>query len=643
MARRSMGRAVRCAMAWLAAVPLAVPTAGAVDRLTDLSLEDLTTLEITSVSKRAERLSDAPTSVFVITASDIRRSGAATLPEVLRLAPNLNVVQFSSYNYVVSARGFLSASANKLLVLIDGRSVYSPNFSGVFWEVQDLMLEDVERIEVISGPGATLWGVNAVNGVINVITRSATVTKGGLVTAAAGNQEGRASVRFGAETVNGLSYRVYATHLDRKRTQTEAGAGINDAARHTQAGFRADWAEARDRITLQGDTYNGRREQPPPGAAPLPGVLEPLGAIGSSGANLLGVWRRSLGGDGLLTVQAYFDHTRQTVPPLYVDDQQTLDLLAQHAPGAWGAHQPVWGVEYRRGRNDRANSVYIGYLPESLKATWLSLFAQDEITLTSGLKLTLGVRAERNDYSGTEFLPTARLAWKPTASHLLWAAASRAVRAPARVDRDIYLLSPPLRGGTGFRAETADDIELGYRGQPMANGTLSVTWFHTRYDHLRTRETAPSGTSLFFGNGMRGTTKGLEVWGSYQALPGWRLHAGFSRLRQHMELKPGFNDARSASELEGTNPALVWTLRSSLEVGPRGEFDLNLRHVSALPFYNVPRYTALDLRYGWHPRPDIDLSITGRNVLGDGHAEFDRAATRSHLKPAVLVKLEFRF
>src|SRR5688572_30834193 len=234
-------------------------------RLSELSLEELSNIEITSVSKRVERLSDAPTSIFVITAEDIRRSGATRLPEALRLAPNLQVAQAYANAYTMSARGFNSNSANKLLVLMDGRSVYSPLFAGVFWDVQNVMLEDVERIEVISGPGGTLWGVNAVNGVINVITRAAGARRGNLLAAGVGNQEARASVRHGGRTGGGLDYSVYASAFRDRHTETEAGTKVNDAARQAQAGFRADWQDGDSRFMLKGDLYTGRQDQPEPG------------------------------------------------------------------------------------------------------------------------------------------------------------------------------------------------------------------------------------------------------------------------------------------------------------------------------------------------------------------------------------------
>jgi iron complex outermembrane receptor protein len=615
------------------------------DPLKDLSIEELSNIEVISVSKREERLSDAPTSVFVITAEDIRRSGVTSLPEALRLAPNLQVARVSANEYAISARGFNGTAANKLLVLIDGRSVYSPLFSGVFWDAQDVMLEDIERIEVISGPGGTLWGVNAVNGVINVITRSSAQTQGGLLAAGGGNQEDRASLRYGGTFDGGVNYRVYATHFDNQHTETQSGERKDDAAHQSQVGFRTDWGRGSDTFMVKGDAYTGRDDQPLPGSISISGVQLQLGQISLSGGNLIGRWERSLAGGGGLTIQAYYDRTDRTVPPTFADSEDIVDLQVQYSASRIGAHTAVWGAEYRYGMDRVTNSVYIALLPANLDQSWSSVFAQDEIALLDDLQLTLGARAERNDYTGTALLPTARLAWKWAPNQLLWSAASRSDRAPSRLDHDLFVPGQPpflLRGGSGVLAETADDYELGYRGQITRDASLSATLYHTVYDRLRTQQVDPSFTYLFYGNGMRGTTSGLELWGSYQAAPIWRLSAGFNRLRQSLHLTPYSIDVGAVQSTEGANPARWGIVRSSLDIGPRTQFDLTLRYVGALAQPAVPSYTALDLRLGWKLRPNVDLSIAGQNLLGSGHGEFTDIATRTDIKRAVFVKLVCR-
>ena len=631
---------------WFISTLLAAASSAAPVRdLKDLSIEELSNIEVTSVSKREERLSDAPTSVFVITSEDIRRSGATSLPEALRLAPNLQVARISANEYAVSARGFNSTAANKLLVLIDGRSVYSPLFSGVFWDVQDVMLEDIERIEVISGPGGTLWGVNAVNGVINVITRSAAQTQGGLVVAGGGNREDRASLRYGGTFDSGVNYRVYATHFDMQDTETQAAGMKDDAAHQTQVGFRTDWDRGSDTFMIKGDAYTGRDGQPQPGSISINGQQLPLGQISLSGANLIGRWEHSLAGGGGLTVQEYYDHTERTVPPTFADSQGIVDLQLQYSASPIGAHTAVLGAEYRYGMDRDTNSVYVALLPANLDQSWSSVFAQDEIALRDDLRLTLGARVEHNDYTGTEFLPTGRLAWKLAPNQLLWSAASRTDRAPSRLDHDTFVPGQPpylLRGGPGVLAETADDYELGYRGQITSAASFSATVYHTVYDRLRTSQVDPSFTYLFYGNGMQGTTSGLELWASYQATSIWRLNGGFNRLRQSLHLTPYSIDVGAVQGTEGANPARWGMLRSSLDVGPRTQFDVTLRYVGSLSQPAVPSYTALDLRLGWRLHRNIDLSVAGQNLLGGGHGEFTDVATRTDFKRAVFVKLEYR-
>ena len=638
----------RCCAA-LAAVlvgPPAEALAAASQRptLLDLSLEELSNIEVTSASKRAERLSDVPASVFVITGEDIRRSGATSLPEALRLAPNLHVAQVYNGGYSISPRGFNGNAANKLLVLIGGRSVYTPLFSGVFWDVQDVMLEDVERIEVISGPGGTLWGTNAVNGVINVIMRPTADTQGWLASAGAGNQEAGAAVRYGGRLANGGTWRAYARHTQQRHGETASGALVNDERGHTQVGFRTEWQAGSDGFTVFGNAYDGWREQPLPGTLST-GANLALDSISTSGANLVARWQRPLGGGASVLAQAYYDRTNRVTPPTFSEQLDIADLQVQHTLRPMHGHQVVWGAQYRYARDDVTNSTYVAFLPPKVSHDWASLFAQDEVTLTEQLRFTLGARVERNDYTGTELLPNLRLAWKWHDSHLLWGALSRTVRAPSRLDRDTYVPGQPpflLAGGPGVRSETANVAELGYRGQPSSNTSLSATVFHARYDHLRTQELAPSRTFVYFANGMEGSTQGVELWGSWQPTARWRLNAGFSRLWQDLSLKHGSNDSASLLVAEGANPEHRWLLRSSWDLPGNVELDATLRHVSALSDPEVPAYTAFDLRVGWQPRPGLELWLAGYNLDG-GHGEFNDVGTRGELGRGVYLGLTSRF
>ena len=644
---RATGRLCRVAAFLLAA--LAASNASAAEpaprNLADLSLEELGNIEVTSVSKRAEPLSDAPASVFVITGEDILRSGVTSLPEALRLAPNLMVARGSGSGYSIGARGFNNSAGNKVLVLIDGRTVYSPLFSGVFWDAQDVMLEDVERIEVISGPGGTLWGTNAVNSVINIISRSANNTEGGLIAAGGGNSESGTAVRYGGAIGADGNYRVYGKYVDRDHTSLASGGAVNDGGRRGQVGFRADWDRTRDRLTVQGDAYDGDADQPAPGMFTINGISR-LNPISISGVNLLTRWGHRLDGGSSVTVQAYYDRTERNVPGTLDDTLDILDLQFQHSLLPIAAHAMAWGANYRYGKDRIVNDDFVAFLPANADQAWASLFAQDEVTLHEDVHLTLGARMERNDYTGNEFLPSARLAWKVAADHLLWTAASRTVRAPSRIDRDFFYPAngPPflIQGGSEFRSEVAEVYEVGYRGQPLTRLTCSVTAFYTEYDHLRTLEIAPSGTFLEFANEMDGRTSGVEMWVTYQGTANWRLGGGFTTLHKELQLKPGSDGLNGGINAEGNDPDYSWHLRSTHNLSEQWQLDAIVRGVAALPSPAVPAYVAVDLRLGWKSRRDLELSLTGQNLFDSAHAEFGNPLTRSELGRTVFFKVAAR-
>src|SRR5882762_4704729 len=562
--------------------------------LADLSLEELANLEITSVSRRAERLSDAPASIFVITGDDIRRSGATSITEALRLAPNLEVARVDSHQYAISARGFNqpNAIANKLLVLIDGRTVYTPLFSGVFWDAQDTLLEDVDRIEVISGPGATLWGANAVNGVINVITRRAADTQGTLLVAGAGNLERGAAARQGGKLGEDGAFRVYGKISDRDHTSRADGTSVQDRWDSGQAGFRADWGTAAGALTLQGDAYRGTIDQ------------ATAGDVRISGGNLLARWARQLSGGDRVQVQAYFDNTAREIPGTFEERLNIFDVDFQHALRVGSQHSVIWGGGYRRADDHVSNTAAIAFLPADRNLRWGNLFVQDEIALHGDqLRLTLGTKAQSNPYSATEFLPSARIAWKPDASRLVWSALSRAVRAPSRL------------------------------------ASYSVTLFHSVHDHLRSLEPGPAG-ALVIGNEMEGKTDGIEAWGSLQAAERWRLSAGLLVLDQNLRLKPDSGDTMGVAAA-GNDPKHQWSLRSSLDLPGRQEFDVMVRHVAPLPSPSVPGYTALDARYAWHFERGLELALIAQNLFDRSHPEFGAAATRSEIERGLFLKLRW--
>ncbi|CAN5123981.1 TonB-dependent receptor plug domain-containing protein [soil metagenome] len=605
----------------------------------ELSLEDLANIRITSVSKRSELLSEAPASIFVITGDDIRRAGATTLPEAMRLAPNLQVARVDARNYAVTARGFNNAFENKLLVLIDGRTVYTPLFSGVFWDAQDVVLEDVARIEVISGPGATLWGANAVNGVINVITKSAAETQGVLLAVGAGKDEKSGAFRYGGAFGDGANYRVYGKYIENDDTRRATGIPVLTGWRRQQVGFRTDWGNASQGTTLQGDAYEGSLHQA--------GTQD----IRISGANLLGRFNTKLAGGSDFNVQAYWDHTERNQPGAFIEHLNTFDLQLQHSLTPAQDHSLIWGAGYRLGLDRLQNDKAFAFLPASLNMYWGNVFIQDEIALSEQLRLTAGAKIESNNYTGLEFLPTLRLAWKAAQNTLVWGSASRSVRIPSRIDRDFYAPPVPtlvngverytLAGGPNFQAEVANVVELGYRVQPSPTLSYSATLFSSRYDKLRTLEpNGPNGS--YFSNGAEGSTHGIEMWGSWQALPAWRLSAGAVGQRVSTTLKPGSLDSSGTTGLATSDPTHYWMLRSSYDIAHGHDLDLTLRHVGALKTPAVPSYTSMDLRYGWKVRPDLELSIVGQNLLERSHAEYGSAPGRSEYERSVFVKAVWR-
>jgi iron complex outermembrane receptor protein len=572
------------------------------------------------------------------------------LPEALRLAPNLQAARSSASGYAISARGFNNDNglANKLLVLIDGRTVYSPLMSGVFWDQQDVMLEDVERIEVISGPGATLWGANAVNGVINVITRAAKDTQGGLASMGAGNRGADAAFRYGGRLGANGNYRAYAKSFQQQNTETAAGAQILDGWNFGQGGFRTDWGESNRTFTVQGDGYSGRSESR--------GVA---GRVEVSGINLLARWNEKLRSGSDFQLQAYYDRSDRTDRVGFQGDVDTFDIEFRHAIPLPG-HKILWGGGYRRASDDVPNSLpipagvlpgfVISFVPSSRKLAWESIFVQDEIRLGPGVELTAGVKFERNEYTGWENLPSLRLAWKLAENHLLWGAVSRAVRAPARLDRDFFftlelapgVALPFISGGPTFESEVANVYEIGYRAQPARSLSVSLTAFRHDWDRLRSGGVSPvPGQGFVVENMIEGTTEGLEGWATWQAARSWRLFAGFTTLNKDLVVKPGSTDPEGPNAL-GNDPEGQWMLRSLLNLTARHEFDVFVRRIGALPDPAVPAYTAVDARLGWRASREIDVSLILQNLFEDRHAEFGAAPGRSEFGRSAFLRLQWR-
>src|SRR2546422_1294895 len=470
-----------------------------------LSIDQLMNIEVTSVSRRAERLSHAASAIQVITQEDIRRSGASSLPEALRLATNLQVAQVDSRQWAISARGFNSPAANKLLVLIDGRTVYTPLYSGVFWDVQDVDLADIDRIEVISGPGPTLWGANAVNGVINVITRNSGDTQGLLVSGGGGTElRGFGNARYGGALTPTVHYRVYGNGFARQPTLLPSSLDAADDWHALQGGFRVDWdASPTNGVSVHGDLYDGRISQPS------------ASDIAVSGHNLAARWSHTISATSDLRAELYYDRTHRDIPGTFGEDLATYDVDIQHRTELGQRHDLVWGLGYRLINDRVVNSAALEFLPPHVARQWFTAFVQDEIALVPDrLHVALGTKLEHNDYTGFEIQPSGRANWRLSPSGTLWAAVSRALRTPSRIDRELFVRVPPatfLAGGPGFDSEEELAYELGYRHQ-QGSLALSVATFYSRYHGLRSVEQVhpPAADTLVIANGQDGESRSEE-------------------------------------------------------------------------------------------------------------------------------------
>lgn len=586
--------------------------------LAALSLEELADVQVTSVSRVAEPLRSAAAAIYVITEEDIRRSGVTTLAEALRLAPNLRLTQLGAGEHVVSARGFGGAQeaqnfSNKMLMLIDGRSVYSPLFSGISLDTQDVLLSDVSRIEVISGPGASLWGANAMNGVINVITRPAYLTQGTVVSAVAGADEQLVGLRHGRRLGEAGSWRMYGKALRHDAADLEPGVGAGDAWRRAQAGFRMDLADAAGGgLTLQADAYRGRAQRPGPDSALL------------TGANMLARWDRQSGRAGL-SVQAYFDHVQRDTRLQEDVRVNTFDLEVQQQL-LLGRHSLIWGAGARLHRYHIRPSAGLQFVPPERSLQLWNLFAQDTVTLGEQTRLTLGLKLEHNRFSGWEPQPEMRIAWQPTASMLLWASAARAIRSPTPFDTDVAEFVDGiqlLEGDPGFRPETVGAYEAGLRMQVGGSLRLSASLFHNRYDDLRTVEwgDAPAYLPLRWGNGMHGQTQGIDAWATWQVAPWWRLTPGVALVRKKLRF-----DAASFSPLgleqSGNDPRGHARLTSSMDLGRSQLLEISVRHVGRLPQPHLSAHTALSARYARRITSALELSLRGVNLLRRHHREY---------------------
>ncbi|HEX5476169.1 MAG TPA: TonB-dependent receptor plug domain-containing protein [Vicinamibacterales bacterium] len=610
------------------------------EELKHMSLDDLTRIEVTSVGKAPEAVWDTPAAVYVITQEDIRRSGATSIPEILRLAPGVNVSRIDSDHWAIGIRGFANQFSKSVLVLIDGRSVYTPLFAGVYWQVQDTLIEDIDRIEVIRGPGGTVWGSNAVNGVINIITQSARDTTGALVSALGGSVDhGIGEARVGGAS-DRFAYRVYGKGFARGPEDHPAGVEYDDW-HGGQAGFRTEWTHAADSVTFQGDAYrsvDGSQVQIASFSPPSAPIVD--GNIVFTGANLLARWKRDIRPDSGFSLQVYWDHTSQSGPQA----QDTLDTFdvdyVQRTP--WRRNRFVYGAGARISP-DRFTQVVptTSFVPADRTLTLYSAFLQDQVALAPAVGLTVGSKFEHNVYTGLEVEPTVRVLWTPSGRQSAWAAVTRAIRSPARLDRDLDLFllargTPPIvyaqvEGNSSFESETLAGYELGYRALVRSRLSLDIAGFHNRYDGLVGLGNATLASvqgpgvphlvgTLLWTNAVDGATDGFEITPDWRPVSWWQLRGAYSYLHMDLHTRAGLTDLSSQQTFLGSSPHHQISVSSRLTLKAI-EFDQTYRHVSELPAQLVPAYDTADVRVGWR-RQGFDLSVVGQNLFDASHPEF---------------------
>jgi iron complex outermembrane receptor protein len=614
-------------------------------RLTHVSLEELGQIEVTTASKVPVKATRTPAAIYVITQEDIRRSGATSIPEALRLAPGVEVARVDSNTWSLGVRGFESTLSRSVLVLIDGRSVYTPLFAGVYWQVQDTLLEDIERIEVIRGPGGTIWGANAVNGVINIITKRAQETHGTLVSTGGGNlDQGFLNFQYGAGNGKGFNYRVYGKTFTRGPEFHPDHKQFDDW-RMGQTGFRTDWdAHNPDRLTLQGDVYYGDAGQRVGITSYSPPFMTNVEQNAElAGGNLLGRWERDLGSGSSVQLQTYYDRTNRRQAN-FAESRDTFDIDFIHHLTLPGRQDFLWGLGARLSSgNASVVAPTVMFTPNHYTDKLYNAFIQDEIPIVGDkLSLTIGSKFLHNNYSGFEIQPTARLLWTPSSRQTVWGAVTRAVRTPSRVEEDLQLtalLAPnPLTfvrvtGNRKFSSESLIGYEAGYRNLVSPKFHVDIAAFYNNYEHLLSIEPgAPFSESspppphviipFSFRNGLLGNTAGFEIAPDWTPTHTWRLRGSYSYLHMDLNKEASSLDASTVNSTQGSSPHHQVEIQSSLDLPKKLEFDQTFRYVSALPAQLVGAYTTADVRFSWHTTRSLDLSVVGQNLFQPHHAEF---------------------
>jgi len=636
--------------------------------LTDRSLEDLMNIAVTSVSKKEQKLSQVAGAIFVITQEDIRRSGATNIPDLLRMVPGLEVAQINSNTWAISARGFNLQFANKLLVLIDGRAVYTPLFGGVYWDTQGVPLEDIERIEVIRGPGGTVWGANAVNGVINIITKKAADTQGALLTGGGGTlEQGFGTLQYGGKIKGDTSYRLFSKYLNQDHFPDLTGQNGEDGWHLLHGGFRLDtsWLK-KDPLTIQGDIYNGTE-----GAVIVHSIISPPQNLNVertadlSGGNILTRWNHAFSNRSDITFQFYFDRYSRMGPESN-ETRNTADFDFQHHLALGARQDLIWGIGYRHSEDRTVGTIDGAFVPANNDGDLFSSFIQDQVTLKADrVFLYVGTKLENSYFTGFDLQPSVRLAWTPNTRNTFWAAISRATRTPTRRDIGIEAVVAALPGPAAVVLFGDPDMtdehlvayELGYRAKPDDRLSIDLaTFFNVYHDLEGTRMLPPFFDPnfvpplvvhpTFLDNGLHGTTEGIEAFLNWKVSDRWTLSPGYSFLEMHLHTGSTLLDTASVADTQGSNPGHEAQLRSHLELSHGFAWDTNTYFVGRLPAQFVASYTRLDTQLTWRPLERMELSLVGQNLLQDHHAEFNdflQSVNSSQVKRSAYAKFTWRF
>jgi iron complex outermembrane receptor protein len=629
-------RLISFALVVLVAPALRASAQGPED-LKRLSIEQLMQIDVTLATRTPEPLATAPTAISIVTGDDIRRAGVSTLADAVALADGVHVARFNNGTWSVTARGFAAVAANKMLVMIDGRTVYSPLFTGVFWNALDYELEDIDRIEVVRGPGATLWGANAVNGVVNIVTKNSRDTQGLFMQVGTGNEDpADAEVRYGGRAGD-ANYRVYAKYIDRASQRYSSGLSAGDRRQRGQIGARFDGGDqSRGAWMVKGDLFHS--------ADALPDRASGEFTLG----DLQAAWSRAITPRSQLQVSSYLNHERRRIPLQLTHRLTTIDLDAQQSMSL-SRHALVWGGGARVNRDRTEGSALISFDPADRTYSVNNLYVQDEVAVRpSRLYITAGIKYEHNAFSGGEWQPNVRARWVAR-RQTLWGSVARAVRRPTRFEDDIVVRLPigavAVQGNEDFQAERVIASEIGYRVQPSTIVALDATVFNHSYDRLRSQE-APSGPvpiPILVGNSLDGRSRGVELAANLQPMVAWRTHVSYTFLDVSVSRDADSRDVGGIA-MEANDPRHLFALRTSLDLRQRMELDFRWRSVGALPHPHVPGYSEAAARIGWRATRQVEVALIGEDLLHAQHPEFNPvAAGFEEFQRSLRVALTARF